>query len=107
MLINVGSSSETQQAVREFNVGALSVALREALEHPTMECVALRVCGAFVEPRWAEIMMVLRAINDARVMVWRDDRPLQTWEDHDAWMFENIKEGRDVWTEAKRLSSMP
>jgi len=105
VLINVGPPDEVQQTVQEFSLAALAEALKEALNHPKLECVALRVCGVFVQQRWEEIVTTLAAISDARVMVWRDSRLLPTWEHYEFWMIENVEESRDLWTEAQSLTS--
>jgi len=93
-----------KNSVALFDCTAVGTAVRAALQaYPRLQCIAIRTCGIFSATRRMDLEMVLRDVHDARFKVWFDMRPVEDWNDHNALSFLDVKEGRNIWTEARPL----
>ncbi|KZV91385.1 hypothetical protein EXIGLDRAFT_719351 [Exidia glandulosa HHB12029] len=75
----------------------LREALETALSLERIQRVVLDVAGERLQD-WPIIIDVMRRLEDPRLSVWRDERPMQTWADEERLSVEDAWAGRDVWT---------
>lgn len=104
ILIGVQTPDQDWQDFEDFDFVALEKALREVLGYSRIQCLVLRVCGLHAERRWDEIQIIVRAINDSRLKVWHDKRPLSSWEYHHVLEVADVISDKDVWSEAQSIA---
>jgi len=103
VLVDARRAEEEDSTIRAFNLHSLSAAIEVALTYPQLQQVALRICGRYIDEPQQEIENMLQRIIDSRFRVWRDERPLYSWDDWNDLMHEDVIAGRDIWTEARAV----
>jgi len=84
----------------EFDFQALGTALETVVSFPRLKKVVLKVCGIYIEHCREEIEAALSRIQDSRLGVVWEERPLTRWEEYDVWNREDAVAGRSMWTQA-------
>ncbi|EJD37272.1 hypothetical protein AURDEDRAFT_173665 [Auricularia subglabra TFB-10046 SS5] len=95
----------TSPADSSLDMDALEHVLRAVLQCPRIQVVALAV-GADWLRLWPHILDLARSLRDARIHAWRDPRPMRFLADEAAHAEADAWARRDMWTEAKPISSL-
>ena len=104
MMHELPSTRDYARSTPRFDCAAVGTVVRTALQTcPNLQCIAIRTCGIFSATRRMDLEMVLCDVHDSRVKVWFDMRPMENWDDYRAMGFLDVKEGRNIWTEARPL----
>jgi len=91
-------------SVALFDCTVIETVVRAALEASSrIQCIAIRTCGLLSATRRMDLEVVLRDLHDLRIRAWFDMRPMKNWDDYRALGFSDVKEGRNIWTEARPL----
>lgn len=81
---------------------AFKMLLRAALSDRRLHCVAVRFAGIYCS-RFPELQQVASQVNDPRLHIWCDIRPLLHWDDDEVTAVSDALHGRSIWTEAAPL----
>lgn len=95
---DVNMTDDDPSTIPFTNLTELDEALVAALHHRRIQCVALRVAGRCIG-EWADIRALLSRLQNARLHVWQDMRPITSWRSEEYFAAADALAGRDVWTE--------
>lgn len=93
------------QSVTTLIICALVLALRTTLEYSHIEMVSLWISGNYIRHHGVEIESAVREVQDPRCRLWTDNRPGTTWDMWRALSNQDVRNGQNIWTESRVLTS--